>query len=124
MDGPEQAFVRLFAADALGDAQAVALCYTSEAVLLPPEGTPIAGREAIQAHYARIFEASTIEASSKAEIGRVSETMAWHVGRAFGSRVDKQSGARTPFDDRYVAILELCDDGLWRVSALSWGPAR
>jgi ketosteroid isomerase-like protein len=123
-DGPEQAFVRLFAADASGDPMAVMECYTPEAVLVPPDAKPIAGSEAIIAHYSKIFEEVTLELSSKAEIGRVSETMAWHIGRTFGSKVDRKTGARTAIDDRYVAILELCEDGLWRVAALSWGPAR
>lgn len=123
-EGPELVFARLLAADSAGDAEAAAACYTDEAVLVPPDRAPVAGREAIQAHYASLFEHTTRELSSKTEIGRVAGTLAWHVGRTFGAAVDRETQERTLFEDRYTAILELCPDGRWRVAALTWAPAK
>lgn len=57
----ERFFARLMTADNKGDVEVVASCYHEDAVLMPPSGPPIQGRDLIKERYRSLFETARLE---------------------------------------------------------------
>jgi uncharacterized protein (TIGR02246 family) len=113
----------IMAADNAGDLDRVMTYYTADAVLLPPKGATMTGREAIRAHYGEAFQALTL--SMSATIDEIRGAGDWAVvrGQVKGTITEKASGDRKQAHDRFLAIADRdSEDGRWRFSRLSWAP--
>jgi uncharacterized protein (TIGR02246 family) len=114
------ALAELMEADNAGDLDAIAASYTEDAVLLPPSGEVVRGREAIRARYAAGFERFALEVDivlAKLEIEGV-QAFCW--GKTHGRLIWNDGTEPTPFVDNYFMTLALKPDGRWRVAHLAW----
>jgi uncharacterized protein (TIGR02246 family) len=110
----------IVAADNAGDLEAVVRIYSDDALLLPPEGEPIAGREAIHAHYARIFETDVLEVPLSSEETVVSGDLAFNRGRTSVRATPRAGGDARETSDKYLMILRRNSDGKWKIARLIW----
>jgi uncharacterized protein (TIGR02246 family) len=112
----------LVVADNRADLGGVLACYAPEAVLTPPKGAPIKGRDAIAAHYRGIFTSQRLDVRIEFGETRVVRDAATVSGRTLGKRIPVGKIEPIPVDDDFVAELSLGDDGKWRITALRWKP--
>lgn len=103
------------AAFAAADAQALASLYTEDAMLLPPGGDFVSGREAIQGFWQAVMDAGVAEARLTVEEAEGLGDTAWEVGRyalhdAAGALID---------EGKYIVIWKSTDAG-WRLHRDIW----
>jgi uncharacterized protein (TIGR02246 family) len=112
---------RLVEADNARDLDAAMQCYTRDALLVPPQGAEIRGRDAVRGHYATIFAAVRPELRVEhLETTRAGGDLVDR-GRTLGSVVPLDGAPRKAVDDEYEATLRR-EDGDWRVAILRWRP--
>lgn len=100
--------------------------FAEDAVLLPPQGAPVAGRAAI----AEWQQRSEQEAAYRMLPERVREDelqigagWALHRSTLSGTRVEKAGGAAEPFAVKYFDMLRQKPDGDWELTHRMWSPA-
>ncbi len=106
-----------------GDLEAVLDYYTADAILLPPDGEPLEGREAVRTYYAKLFETFAFEVSFKSAESRVAGAWAFDRGVTSGLVIEKESGASIEVRDNYLMILRHRADAGWRIARLIWNRA-
>lgn len=115
----------IIAADNAGDLEKVVELYSASAILMPPDGMLIEGREAIRAHYRGIFSRFMIEATVDSEETIVSGDWAFDRGTTHVKSRSKETGETSEAHDKYVMILHREASG-WHIARLIWNhnPSR
>jgi uncharacterized protein (TIGR02246 family) len=116
-----RAVERLIAADNSRDIHRVMLCYTDDVVWVPPDGEPLAGKEAIRPRYQALFSTYILDLTVEFDEVRADRELAFVRGRTGGKLTPLEGGAPKIVDDRFVALLRREPAG-WRVSHLIWTP--
>jgi uncharacterized protein (TIGR02246 family) len=114
----------IIAADNLGDAAAVIRFYADDAWLLPPNGAPVVGKDAIRARYEEGFRQFRFAISSASEETHVFGEWAFDRGTTTGKTVPKGSDPSRQIHDKYVMILHRGRDGAWKIARLMWNSAE
>lgn len=114
----------IIAADNAGDAAAVMRFYSDDAVLLPPNGAPVAGKEAIRARYEEGFRHFRFAISSASEETHVFGDWAFDRGTTSGKTIPKTDESSRQIHDNYVMILHRESSGAWKIARLIWNAAE
>lgn len=120
--GVDATITGLIAADNAGDLGAIASYYAADAVLLPPVGAPVRGRDAIRSRYKAGLERFSLEVAIKVEETRVAGDLAFSRGITTGRTVWRDGAAATAFEDKYLMILARRENGGWEIETLMWNP--
>lgn len=105
---------RIMAGFAAGDADAIATQYTEDALLLPQDSPPIAGREAIAESYRAALEEFAMRLRTRVEEVEVAGGWAWLRGRFEHTSTRKADGTVTEYRGKYLAVARRDPDGVWR----------
>jgi uncharacterized protein (TIGR02246 family) len=114
----------IIAADNTGDAAAVIRFYADDAVLLPPNGAPVVGKDAIRARYEEGFRHFRFMISSTSEEIHVFGDWAFDRGITEGKTIPKTSEPPKQIHDKYVMILHREPSGAWKIARLIWNAAE
>jgi uncharacterized protein (TIGR02246 family) len=107
-------------ADNRRDVERVVGYYAGDAVLMPPNETPVAGREKIRPRYEVLFAAFTPEIELQIQEACAGGGIGFVRGRNGGRLVPRGAGEGRALDDAFVMLLRLEADGVWRISHLIW----
>jgi uncharacterized protein (TIGR02246 family) len=107
-------------ADNARDLDRVLGSYAQDAVLLPPDGPPVAGRDAIRPRYQSLFSSFTPAIEGRIDEACASPGLAFVRGRNGGRMIARDGGPDRPLDDTYLMLLRKETDGKWRISHLIW----
>ncbi len=113
----------IIAADNAGDLDAVVAHYADDAVLLPPNGRIVEGKEAIRERYRTGFERFRFEVSITLKETKVSGDWAFNRGVTQGRLVPLAGGEARSLNDQYLMILRRMPDGAWKIARLIWNSA-
>lgn len=103
-----------------GNAAAIAIHFTEDALLMAP-GKPVAsGRAAVQSYYQAIFDDYTTQLGSHYEEVEVSDNLAYGRGSAKVILFPKKGGAPLVSTAKYLNILKKQPDGLWKTTHDIW----
>jgi uncharacterized protein (TIGR02246 family) len=109
----EERIARAFSA---GDADAVADCYTEDALLILPFRPSLSGRRAIADHYRQALSRVTLEIEPSIEETEVAGDWAFQRG-SIRQKVSVQGGSAVHRSSgRYLLVARRGDDGSWRVA--------
>ena len=100
-----------------GNAQALAMMYTEDAVLMTPKGD-IVGREAILRHFERLFATRTdsiFATSTDTESLDVAGDRAYEAGTITFTVGPRGPGPGAPRKVRYVTFWQRMPDGQWLI---------
>lgn len=114
----------IIAADNVGDAEAVVRFYAEDAVLLPPNDSPVVGKAAIRARYKEGFRRFRFDISSTSDETEAFGEWAFDRGTTSGRMVPKGNEAPRKVHDKYVMILHKRADGSWKIARLIWNSAE
>jgi uncharacterized protein (TIGR02246 family) len=114
----------IIAADNTGDAAAVIWFYADDAVLLPPNGAPVVGKDAIRARYEEGFQHFRFAISSSSEETHVFGDWAFDRGTTRGKTIPKADESSRQIHDQYVMILHRQPSGTWKIARLIWNAAE
>jgi uncharacterized protein (TIGR02246 family) len=114
----------IIAADNTGDATAVIRFYADDAVLLPPSGAPVVGKDAIRARYEEGFRHFRFAISSTSEETHVFGDWAFDRGITEGRTIPKADEPSRQIHDKYVMILHREPSGVWKIARLIWNAAK
>jgi uncharacterized protein (TIGR02246 family) len=114
----------IIAADNAGDAAAVIRFYADDAVLLPPNGAPVVGKDAIRARYEEGFRHFRFAISSSSEETHVFGDWAFDRGTTTGKTIPKMDESSRQIHDKYVMILHRESGGAWKIARLIWNAAE
>jgi ketosteroid isomerase-like protein len=93
--------------------------YTDDAILFPPKGEPIRGREAIRAYWTRTPDSRILEHSIQTELAAISGDLLTEHGRLSltsqaGEKLSERGSAN------FISVWRRSADGLWRKHLDSW----
>jgi ketosteroid isomerase-like protein len=108
------------AATNAGDAEAMGMLFAVDAVSMPPNASPLAGRAAIIADAAEDFAAMTVNLSSSSEGHYLMGDMAVDWGTYLFAGTLKDSGIAVTEEGKYVAIWKAQPDGSWQIVRDIW----
>ena len=93
--------------------------YTDDAILFPPKGEPIRGRDAIRAYWSRTSERRIMEHSIQTERADLSGDLLAEHGRF---SLASQSGGSAPErgSANFISVWRRGADGIWRKHLDSW----
>jgi uncharacterized protein (TIGR02246 family) len=114
----------IIAADNTGDALAVIRFYADDAVLLPPNGAPVVGKDVIRARYEEGFRYFRFAISSSSEETHVFGDWAFDRGTTAGKTIPKTDGSSRPIHDKYLMILHREPGDAWKIARLIWNAAE
>jgi uncharacterized protein (TIGR02246 family) len=114
----------IIAADNTGEAVAVIRFYAEDAMLLPPNGAQVVGKDAIRARYEEGFRQFRFAISSSSDETHVFGDLAFDRGSTAGKTVPKGSDPSRQIHDKYVMILHRERDGMWKIARLMWNSAE
>ena len=103
---------RYLEASRAGDAHALAQLYEEHAVLLPPDGEPVEGRDAIEAYWRRGLEQGLEVHTSRVEY---SGPVAYSIGRWFLPATAEEAA-----DSGKLVLCWKRVDGDWKLTADIW----
>ena len=109
----------IIAADNQGDVEKVVGLYTPDAVLMPPGGAFVEGRDAIRAHYGALFSRFSLMATLSSRETIVSGEWAFDRGTTEVASTSKETGETVEAHDKYLMVLHHEEDG-WRIARLIW----
>lgn len=114
----------MIAADNAEDLEAVMAHYAEDAVLLPPDGAPVTGKQAIEPRYRSLFRDFDVELEMTIDRMGVSSGWAWCHGATRGRFSPRNEAAGEPrqVSDKYLMVLSFTSDGSWVVHTLMWSP--
>ena len=95
-----------------GDADRAAKLFTEDAVMLPPNAPPIAGRKAIRQRLHNTGPQPTLD--EEFVMFEASGNLAYQ-----RSRASWVSDGKTKFTES-MDIFKRCEDGIWRYAAMIW----
>ncbi len=101
------------------DAHALARLYTEDAILLPPDSEPLQGRQAIQAHFQEILDATRDIQIGVADFSS-SSTLAAASGR-YWQEVAGAAGEVSRISGTYMTVLRR-DGRSWRIRSQLFRP--
>jgi len=117
---------RMATAEQAGDANAVALCYEGDGMLLPTSGEPVKGREGITKRYQAIFAGKTPRLPLESEELWVMDDWAVSRGTTRVPAAPAATAAKKPAKgavrNRYVMTLKRHGDS-WEIQSLVWNSA-
>jgi uncharacterized protein (TIGR02246 family) len=101
------------------EVEALVNIYTDDAILFPPKGEPIKGREAIRAFWTRTADRRILEHSIKTERADMSGDLLTEHGRFTAVF---QSGGNTPerSSANFISVWKRGADGIWRKHLDCW----
>jgi uncharacterized protein (TIGR02246 family) len=108
-------------------AEGYAAYFAEDAVLLPPDAAPVAGRAAIREWQERTQREATHETRpERVSVDELQTGEAWALHRTtlHGTRVPKAGGAAEPFVMKYFDVLRRKADGGWEFTHRMWNPSR
>lgn len=103
-----------------GDAEAMGMLYAVDAVSMPPEASPLAGRAAIVADAAEDFANMTGNLTSNSEGHYLMGDMAVEWGTYVFTGTPNDSEYSFTQEGKYVAIWQLQPDGSWQIVRDIW----
>lgn len=103
-----------------GNAAAIAMYFTEDALLMAPGKPASKGKEAVQAYYQSIFDEYTTALESHYEEIEVSGNLAYGRGFAKVTLTPKKGGDVLVSTAKYLNILKKQPDGLWRTTHDIW----
>ena len=103
-----------------GNAAAIAIHFTEDALLMAPGKPAASGRAAVQAYYQSIFHDYTTQLESHYEEVEVSGNLAYGRGFAKVTLVPKKGGAPLVSTAKYLNILKKQPDGSWKTTHDIW----
>ena len=110
----------IIAADNERDLERVLGYYTADAVLLPPDESPVVGLEGIRVRYEALFSGFTPEIKAEIEEACVAGGLGFVRGHNGGRLLGRAPGDVRMLDDAYLMLLRHEADGVWRISHLMW----
>ncbi len=110
----------IIAADNKGDAVAVMQFYADDAILLPPNGAPVTGKDAIRTRYEEGFRHFRFAIFSSSEETHVFGDWAFDRGTTEGKAIPKADEPSRQIHDKYVVILHREPGGAWKIARLMW----
>jgi ketosteroid isomerase-like protein len=121
-DALEAANAKMATDFAAGNAKALALAYTEDAVMLPPDATRVVGHAAIEALWKTWIDAGIKNLTLKSTAIESEGDLAYEVGDLTLQMPDK-SGNLSAAAGTYLFVLKRGGDGVWRVKVDTWnGP--
>lgn len=103
-----------------GDAAAIAVHFSKDAVLMAPNTPKKIGPEAVEAYYQEIFDHYRTGLESGYESVRVDGDLAFGRGFAKVTLISKTTGDTTYATSKYLNILERQSDGSWKTTHDIW----
>lgn len=103
-----------------GNAAAIAIHFTDEALLMAPGKTASKGRAAVQAYYQSIFAEYRTQLESHYEEVEVSGNLAYGRGFARVTLIPKNGGQTLVSTAKYLNILKKQGDGTWKTTHDIW----
>ena len=103
-----------------GNARAIAVHFTDDALLMAPDKPVQTGKSAVQAYYQHIFDEFETDLDSYYEEVKVSGDLAY--GRGFAKVVltPKRGGKKLESTAKYINILARQSDGTWKTTHDIW----
>ena len=125
VEGDETARVRkvleeIIAADNSANVERIVALYEEDALLLPPAGPAVVGKDAIKERYRQGFEKAKLEVAFHSEETHVTGDWAFDRGLTRGRNVWRDGRAPTKFEHKYLMILRRRPDGGWKIARLIW----
>jgi uncharacterized protein (TIGR02246 family) len=102
-----------------GDATGLSRHYAEDAVLLPPDGAPVRGREGIHASFAADFRETSFECSGANDEVRVMGNMAVAWGHDSCTETPKAGGSGRTTLSRWMSVYERLG-GEWLIVYETW----
>lgn len=103
-----------------GNAAAIAMYFTEDALLMAPGKPTAKGQAAVQAYYQSIFDEYTTALESSYEEVEVAGGLAYGRGIAKVTLTPKNGGAALVSTAKYLNILKKQPNGLWRTTHDIW----
>jgi uncharacterized protein (TIGR02246 family) len=103
-----------------GNAAAIAIHFTEDALLMAPGKPAASGRAAVQTYYQSIFDDYTTQLESRYEKVEISGNLAYGRGFVKVTLVPKKGGAPLVSTAKYLNILKKQPDGLWKTTHDIW----
>lgn len=110
----------IVAADNAQDLDKVLSFYADDAVLLPPNESPVTSRDAIKSRYESLFASFKPQIDGRVDEVCVDQKTAFIRGHNGGSMVPISGGDFKKLDDIYLMLLRRDKTGAWRISHLIW----
>jgi ketosteroid isomerase-like protein len=110
----------IVAADNRRDIEAVMGYYARDAVLMPPNEAPVAGRDLIRPRYEGLFAAFTPEIVPRVDEACVDGGIGFVRGHNGGRLIPRATGEPRVLDDGFLMLLRLEPGGRWKISHLIW----
>jgi len=118
----EAANAKMVADYAAGNARALALAYTEDAVMLPPDATRVVGHAAIEALWKSWIDTRISNLTLKSTDLEISGDLAYEVGD-LALQMPVNGGDPSPATGTYLFIWKRGADGVWRIKVDTWnGP--
>jgi ketosteroid isomerase-like protein len=107
---------------AAGNAKALALAYTEDAAMLPPDATRVVGHTAIEALWKSWIDAGIRNLTLKSTDLEISGDLAYEVGE-LALQMPVKGGNPSSATGTYLFVWKRGGDGVWRVKVDTWnGP--
>ena len=110
----------IVAADNARDLERVLGYYAADAVLMPPNGAVVLGRDAIRPRYEALFADYVPEIFVRIDEACVGDGLAFVRGHNGGRLLDPAAKGSRELDDDFLMLLRLDPAGAWRISHLIW----
>ena len=114
----EAANDKLVAALNGGDAAGIAVLYTEDAMLLPPNSEMLEGREAVQAFWQGGIDMGIKEATLETEVVEARGNAAYEVGK-YTMIIEPPGGPTISDRGKYLVVWKR-QEGSWKLHADSW----
>jgi ketosteroid isomerase-like protein len=115
----EAANAKMVADYAAGNAKALALAYTEDAMMLPPDATRVVGHAAIEALWKSWIDAGIKNLTLKSKDLEISGDLAYEVGD-LALQMPVKGGNPSPATGTYLFVWKRGGDGVWRVKVDTW----
>ena len=103
-----------------GNAAAIAIHFTEDALLMAPGKPAASGKASVQTYYQSIFDEYSTQLESHYEEVEVSGNLAYGRGFAKVTLVPKKGGAPLVSTAKYLNILKKQPDGMWKTTHDIW----
>jgi uncharacterized protein (TIGR02246 family) len=103
-----------------GNAAGIAIHFTDDALLMAPGKPVMRGKAAVQAYYQSVFDEYTAQLESHYEEVEVSGGLAYGRGFAKVTLLPKKGGPPVVSTAKYLNILKMQANGLWKTTHDIW----
>lgn len=107
-----------------GDAATLIALWTEDGIRMPPNGPPVAGKEALAAMYNAIFEAVTMDYAVVLEEVVVAGDWGFGRGTYTVTAVPKAGGEPTEDNGKFIDIYRRLPDGTWKYARHIWNSSQ